>query len=300
MACLHGTNCVLGSGAMSKAPLLVVLLAAVVGLGSLATSCKRNPPKKGSQPTASASASATYQGPTGSVEGTVLMEGDLPPTLDELASKIPEDCAEAREKFSRLFREGPGRTVADVFVAVTGYHGNVVDSAPAQLVEARGCAWDRRTIGVYAPQRLDVRSLDERAYVPELMGATTTSMLVAVPKGDAVPVTTRGVGHYVLMDAMRNFNKADVFVVRYPTFAVTGLDGRFVIPNIPVGAAKLHAFLPMAGLRAESAVTITPHASSRVSLKLKFDLARYEESQKSRPAPGPSASPSSAPSGSAR
>ncbi len=279
---------------MSKVPLLVVLLGVLTCLGSFTTACKSNASNKGPRATASGSASVSpaYQGPTGSVEGVVLMEGDLPPIMESIQSKIPEDCAEAKDKFSRLFREGPGRTVADAFVAVTGYQGNVVDSAPAQLVEARGCAWDRRTIGVYAPQRLDVRSLDERAYVPELMGATTSSMLVAVPKGEAVPVTTRGVGHYVLLDAMRNFNKADVFVVRYPTFAVTRLDGRFQIPNIPVGSAKVHAFLPMVGLRAESAVTVTPGASSRLVLRLKFDLTRYEASQKSSSAPKPSAAPS--------
>lgn len=300
-------------GMTLRFPSLLGLLAVVLVPG---LACQKTPDDKSPLVTATAavqakgapSASASvYQGPTGSILGVVTMEGDEPPTLDAQSSKIPANCAEAQAMFSRLFREGAGRTVADVFVAVTGYQGVVVDPAPAQKVTARGCAWDRRTIGVYADQRIDVRSLDEFAYVPELVGSSTKSLLVAVPHGDEIPVFTRGIGHYILVDGMRNFNKADVLVVRYPTFQVTSLDGRFHLANLPVGKAKVTAFLPMANLRAEATVEIVKDAAQRVPMTLRFDRAAYDAAQKSgKPQPSSAASPSqsaapgSAPSASAR
>jgi hypothetical protein len=283
----------------SRFPSLLGLLAVVLvpGLACQKTPSDATPAATG---TAAVRASASpspnapvYSGPTGSVEGVVTMEGDEPPTLDAQASKIPSSCTQAQAMFSRLFREGAGRTVADVFVAVTGYKGNVVEPAPAQKVEARGCAWDRRTIGVYGTQRLDVRSVDDLAYVPELIGATTKSMLVAVPHGEEIPVFTRGVGHYILVDGMRNFNKADVLVVRYPTFQITGLDGRFHIANLPVGKATVTAFLPMANLKAETSIEIMKDAAQRTALTLRFDRAVYDAVEKSTK-PQPSSDPKGA------
>src|SRR5258706_15375905 len=61
-----------------------------------------------------------YAGPTGTIEGVVTMSGNAPPkqTLD-----IPFACGEAYATYGKAFREGTGRTVADVLVAVTGYQG---------------------------------------------------------------------------------------------------------------------------------------------------------------------------------
>src|SRR5882724_9898635 len=84
-----------------------------------------------------------YAGPTGTIEGVVTMTGDLPPKRD---LDISFACGEAYATYGKAFREGTGRTVADVLVAVTGYAGFVPAAGDAVPVKIHGCAYERRTV----------------------------------------------------------------------------------------------------------------------------------------------------------
>jgi hypothetical protein len=234
---------------------------------------------------------ALYSGSTGSVEGTITIAGDAAPDITPYLDKIPGTCADAQGFYGRLFREGPNRQVADVLVAVTEYHGYVKPKSDHVQVLARGCSWDRRTIALTFGQRIEVRSGDSQAYVPQLLGAPSGALLVAVPKGDAVPVLPMEPGHYVLIDSMRLYSKADVFVLRYPTTDVTGPDGHFRIDGVPVGPAKLSAMLPSTGSTGAKPVTIESNRTAHVDLVLTFDKSTF----KPRGAAAPSGSSSGAP-----
>ncbi len=212
-----------------------------------------------------------YTGSTGTVEGTITLTGPEAPDQPSVLEAIPNDCAGARQVYGKLFREGPGRTVADVLVAVTEYEGFVRPKSDQVKLLARDCSWDRRTIALTFGQRIDVRSTDNLAYIPQLLGGPTGALLVAVPNGEAIPVLPREPGHYVLVDAMRLYSKADVFVVRYPTTAVTGLDGRYRIAGVPVGPAKLSALLPSTGSTASRSIRVEANRSVQVDLVLAFD-----------------------------
>ena len=163
--------------------------------------------------------------------------------MPEAIASIPADCASAKDTYGKLFREGAGRGLADVVVGVTGYAGYVPEESPAQVADASGCAWNARTYVLTFGQSLDVRSRDSRPYVPDLMGAKLKAQLVALPRGDAIHLYPEQPGRYQLTDSMRLFMLADVVVVKFPTHAVTGLDGRYVIPRVPVGKVKVSALL---------------------------------------------------------
>jgi hypothetical protein len=240
--------------------------------------CLENSNKKKSAAASTGSSSnvaVAAKGDTGTVEGTVTMEGDSAAVQLDLAGRIPSDCVEATPTYSRVFREGAGRRVADVFVGVTGYRGTPGERRGEVTVGARGCAWDRRTYGMTPEQHLAIKSLDQRPYVPSLFGAKTGASLVAVPGGDAVPVYAKGPGMYVLVDEMRNFVQATVLVVKFPTFDVTGLDGKFHIDGVPVGTANVAAFLPTVNLNAAQDITVSKNTTTSVSLKLRFDAAAF-------------------------
>jgi hypothetical protein len=160
-------------------------------------------------------------------------------------------------------------------VAVTEYKGYVRPKNDHIDVVARDCSWDKRTIALTFGQRIDVRSADNLAYIPQLLGGATGALLVAVPNGEAVPVLPREPGHYELVDAMRLYSKADVFVVRYPTTNVTGIDGHYRIDGVPVGPAKVSALLPAAASVAAKPVTVEANRSTRVDLVVSFDRATY-------------------------
>jgi len=187
---------------------------------------------------------APYAGPTGVIEGTVKVSGDAPP---KRSLAIPFSCSEAFGTYGKVFREGNGRTLADVLIAVTGYTAYVPAEGEVSAVNIHGCAFDRRTIALTYGQHLAVSNTDPReAFLPTLNGADLPAQLVAIPHGDAVKLYPPEVGHYALVDGMgKNWMFADVFVLRYPTHAVTGQDGHFRVSGVPVGKVKVSAYLPL-------------------------------------------------------
>ncbi len=164
--------------------------------------------------------------------------------LAELTAKIPDSCKAARFVYGRLFREGMLRSVADALVTVTEYQGFVPAKSPMVKVVAKDCAWPTRTIGLTYGQRLDVQSGDAESYVPKLMGADMRAEMVAVPGHDPIHIYPQAPGRYTLVDSMRIYSTAEVYVLKYPTFAVTGLDGKYEIQGIPVGEVTVSALLP--------------------------------------------------------
>ena len=238
-----------------------------------------------------------YSGPAGTVRGVVTVSGDAAPEMPDVLAKIGEDCAPAREVYGRLFREGTGRTLADVLVAVTGYKGYVPEQHSIVTVPASGCAWSSRTLAVTFGQRIDVVAKDRKAYVPDLLGAKMPAQLIALPGGAGSTVYAQQPGRYVLVDSLRIYSMADVLVLKYATHDVTGLDGKFQIERIPAGRVTVSALLPATGETIEQEVNIEPSRTVDLKFVLPFDLAKYKASNAKAP---PSAAPSAAPSASSR
>jgi hypothetical protein len=304
------------SGRAARASLLAVLLG-VTGAG-----CARDKPKK----TASSASAATpklpapvasglpdpayvssvvnpdgmaaYDGPTGTVRGRIIAKGDTSPELPAVLAKVPAHCGAGRETYGRLFREGPGRTLADVLVAVTGYKGYVPEQRSTVRLEAKDCSFGTKTIAMTLGQRIEVLSKDAEAYVPELLGERGQAQLVAIPgasTGSSLYPTK--VGRFLLIDNLKLFMAAEVLVLKYPTHAVTGLDGRFEIPNVPVGPVMVSALLPVTGASAGKPVTVEAgKPTEELEFELDFDQAAYTARLASG-TPGASASalPSAAP-----
>lgn len=219
---------------------------------------------------------APYTGPTGTISGVITVSGDPAPDMPEVVARIPTDCESAKETYGKLFREGAGRGLADVVVGVTGYSGYLPEETPAQFADANGCAWSSRTYVLTFGQSLDVRSRDSRPYVPDLLGAKLKAQLVALPRGDAIPLYPEHPGRYQLTDSMRIFMLAEVLVVKFPTHAVTGLDGRYVIPRVPVGKVKVSALLPATMVQNEKEVEVHAGELVDVPLSLVFDRKDWD------------------------
>lgn len=211
-----------------------------------------------------------YQGPTGSVSGVVRMKGDAPPdTLSDVKDAKPE-CELAKPVYGKLFREGPGRSVADVLVAVTGYEGFVAPKETVVPVQGEGCTWGPRTIAMSFGQKLRISTKDRKPYVPELVGQQTLAQLFVLPDAEPIELVPRKPGRFLLLDSMRLYNRADVFVLTYPTTDVTELDGRFVISGIPVGKVKVNAFLPSANLVVEKEVEVKAETTTELEFELVY------------------------------
>lgn len=217
-----------------------------------------------------------YAGPVGSIRGTVKVTGDPPPLVPEMIEKLPaEGCARAHDLQRRVYRQGADRTLGDVLVTVTEYQGFVPAKADSVRVEIKDCAFDARLIAFTFGQRLEIFNLDSQPYMPRLVGTPTFALRVAMPRGGPVPIVAPRPGLYVLSDQTREYVRANVYVLNYPTFDVTGLDGEFEIRGIPVGEAKLTAFASTFGEIVSRPVTIRDGVTEEVQLEIPFSESEY-------------------------
>jgi len=223
-----------------------------------------------------------YSGPIGAVRGIVRVSGDRAPELPDVLAKIAKGkCDDARAFYGKEFREGPGRELADVLVAVTNYKGFIPPKGDARVVVARGCAFESRTIAMTFGQRLEVSNRGSGTFIPTLSGAPQAALVVAFPGGDSVKLFPPHPGEYLLEDQSHPFASAHVFVLKYPTTAVTGIDGAFEIKDIPAGDAVVTAYLPATQGRTSSPVKVVAGETATVDLTIPFDAAK---------APAPAAS----------
>lgn len=230
-----------------------------------------------------------YAGPTATLRGRVRMEGDASPPS---GLKFNAKCTEADATYGKLFRVGLDNALADAMVTVTRYadRGWVPPAEPAVKAGFRGCAAVQRTYVLTYGQRLEVTNLDRTAdpYIPMLDGAPSKTMQVAVPGGAPIKLYATEPGHYMLRDSMDRGPVADVFVLKYATHAVTGLDGRYEIKGIPVGKVRVDAFLPVISKSQGESVDLK-EGDNTLDLVMKFD-AKKDLSGGAAPAPSGSAS----------
>lgn len=215
-----------------------------------------------------------YSGPEATIHGVIKVTGDVAPTLDDVLKQIEPKCAGARRVYGKLFREGPGRTLADVLVAVTAYEGFVPEKEEIETVIAKDCAFDARTIALTFGQTLNVQNKGDTAVIPELIGMKTQALVVALPGGDPVALLASRPGRFVLKDNTRPYAEAQVFVVRYPTTDVTGLDGRFEIPRVPVGKVRVSAYLPALGKTVEKEIEAKDGRNPELTFEIPFDAEK--------------------------
>jgi hypothetical protein len=125
--------------------------------------------------------------------------------------------------------------------------------------------------------------------LPFLDGSKAPAIMIAMPGGSAVKTYPIKPGRYMLRDKLESGMVADVYVLKFATHAVTGLDGRYEIKGIPVGKVKVDADLPVLHKTNEKELEIKEGDNT-----LDFDL--HFEMAKDLPAPPPSASASPPPS----
>lgn len=231
-------------------------------------------------PTASVAAAVNprqlpaYEGPTGSVEGTVTVSG---PPAPETPAKY-RNCPDAEATYGHAYREGepkePGgpRWIADAIVAVTGYSNFFIpekDESEALTIE--GCAFSKRTVTMTFGQRLEVKNLSKDFWTPQLQPAGNGVMMMATPGGDAVKLYPKRPGRFLLFDHDRKYATADVFVFLHPLHATTNAVGHYRIDGVPVGKVKVNTTHPQIdGSEATVEVEIKPNIVHRVDLNLEY------------------------------
>ena len=220
-------------------------------------------------------------GPVGAIAGVITMKGDLAPAPKEPSGLVDPKCRGGVPFYQSLFREGPGRTVADVLVAVTGYKGFVPAREPAVTVSIDDlCRFNSRTIALTFGQQLSVRNGGPRPFTPQLKGASAAALLVATSGGEAVPLYPTEPGRYAIQDAAFDHMRADVYVLKYSTFAVTGPDGKYSIGRIPPGEVTISAYLPSILATVQKKLVVQEGETLELNLEIPFDAKKHASLRK--------------------
>jgi hypothetical protein len=235
-----------------------------------------------------------YNGKTGTIKGTIRITGDAPP---EQSWTFPPECGEGAAVYGKLFRVGADGALADALVTVTEYDGFVPPTKPAIDVTIQRCAFNSRTYALTFGQRVDVKNLDGMtSYMPYLDGAPNRAFRVAMPQGNTLEFHPNNPkARYLMRDQMkRPFLLADVFVLSFSTFGVTGLDGRYEIKGIPVGKAKLNTILPTIAKTTGKEIEVV-EGETTIDLELRYDAATDKPVPTPEPIFGDRPAPSSNP-----
>jgi hypothetical protein len=193
-----------------------------------------------------------YTGPTGSVEGTIWVEG--PPAPDAPVQSYTE-CPDGKAIYEKAFREGPPgadgrRPLADAVVAVTGYNDAYIpERSEAATVKIEGCALGPRTVAMTFGQRLDVKNDTSQFWAPVLEQSSTPALMIAAPHTpDPVHLYPPKPGWYALVDRMKHtYAKTDVYVLLQPLHSVSDLAGHYRVDGVPVGKLKVGAHVAAIG-----------------------------------------------------
>jgi hypothetical protein len=217
-----------------------------------------------------------YSGPTGSVEGTILVIGPAAPDVKVDTTQ----CPAAIDTYGKLFRDGTPaapngpRPLADAVVIAVGYGGYYVpESRQAEKVSiGLNCAYPKRTITMTFGQRLEVSNQSKYPFAPMIESEVSPAVMMTAPlgMGDPVRLYPRRPGHTAMGDLMQPFVRQDLYVLRYPLHTVSDGDGRYRIDGVPVGKMSVRALHPTVGSEAQISVDIAANVVAKVDLTLEY------------------------------
>ncbi|MDP9148488.1 MAG: hypothetical protein M3O36_00890 [Myxococcota bacterium] len=217
-----------------------------------------------------------YDGPTGSVEGTVLVRGPDAPATPGLSVS---SCPAALDTYGKLFRSGlprgdGARPLADAIVVVTGYSGYYLPEKNPVLRVTIGadCAYPSLTLALTFGQRLDVANDSSLPFAPYLEGTLLPAVMIAPPmqSGEPVKIYPPRADYFALRDRMESFVRGDVYVLRHPLHAVSDLRGHFRIGGVPVGKLKVGARHRAVGKEDLKEIEVRPNVVENVELVLDY------------------------------
>jgi hypothetical protein len=190
----------------------------------------------------------------GSISGVVEMEGTPAPA----DTRGPACAAGGAPPWSVA-----GGRVAGAYVYLSSVLPGIPMPPPPPIeASQQGCAVMPRILAVLVGQQVTLAASDGAAHevrVTHDAEVVATSRLG--PDGLAAAWTPSREGVFALRCQLHPEAVGVVAVSSHPFFAVTGSDGRFVIPNVPAGHHTLTAWHERGGEKSLEVVVSTGHAS---------------------------------------
>jgi plastocyanin len=190
----------------------------------------------------------------GDITGTVTLKGTPPAEKEIKPLKEDPNCGKLHADMptTHFYVVGANGALADVVVSLEGVSAKSTGaSAPAAVVDQKGCEYVPSILAVQTGQKVTVKNSDPVLHNVDVQPTTSGN------KGENKAQLPNGPDLTFSFDKPEMFLKfkcdvhpwmfAWVSVFDHPYFAVTGKDGSFKIGNVPPGKYKLQAAHRKAG-----------------------------------------------------
>lgn len=216
-----------------------------------------------------AASHARAAGPSGSITGTVKVEGRVPANtlirmgVDPLCSRLHAGTRVTQQSVVL----GPEGGLGNAFVRLEGTFAPTPIPREPVVIDQRGCVYTPRIVGVRAGQKLQIKNSDPLLHNVHAISDKGNGFNVGQPQAGMVHESTpKQEDVFHLTCDMHRWMTAFVAVVNHPYFAVTRGDGTFTIPNVPPGTYTVRAWHERLGEQSQS-VRIKPNASATVAFR---------------------------------
>jgi plastocyanin len=202
----------------------------------------------------------------GTVSGKVLFHGAVPTRLI-IPNKDVDVCGGTRE--DALIAVGPDQGVANALVYLADVNAGKAwpDATKKQELDNVKCRF-RPEIQVIRPGQIDIVNTDPVLHNTHGYYGRRTAFNTALPNQDQrITVELLKTGTVKVDCDAHGWMEGWIFVRDNPYYALTGLDGKFSITDVPPGTYKLVMLHPYGGLQ-EQSVTVAPATTAALTLEL--------------------------------
>ena len=190
-------------------------------------------------PHAAAAAPATV----GTIQGRVRLAGK-PPGNSVIRMRVDPMCAKVNAGklvIQEAVITSKDGGLANVFLRVQGSFPRASAPTGAVIIDQHDCLYTPRMIGARVGQTLLIRNSDPLLHNVHSMSAGSNSFNIGQPiAGLENRFQLKAEEMLRLKCDVHRWMTAYIGVVSHPYFAVSGNDGTFEIPNVPVGTHTLH------------------------------------------------------------
>lgn len=190
----------------------------------------------------------------GEITGTITLKGTPPKEKDITPLKDDPNCGKLHSSMptTKFYVVGSKGELADVVVSVQGAKGGSAGaSAPAMMLDQKGCEYSPQIFAVQTDQKITVKNSDPVLHNVHDIPATAGNKeqnVAQMPGGPELSFTFSKPEEFLKFKCdVHPWMFAWVSVFDHPYFAVSGKDGSFKIANVPAGKYTLKAAHRKAG-----------------------------------------------------
>ena len=202
------------------------------------------------------------------ITGEVKFTSERPKLIPLKVSKDQDYCGETLPNESYSIDSNGG--LRNVVVFVESAPSVAADPKKLNVIENDGCRYFPRISAMQKGERLVIRNNDPKLHIPHSYLQDKTVFMLSLPfKNTALEAThkIREGGILKLVCDTHAWMLGFMHVFDHPYFAITDDQGRFTIPNLPVGNYTLKAWHEEAGMVSQH-ITATEDGGDRVLFEL--------------------------------